>query len=134
VCGNHTGGVKINPFFPGKFQPPHLGHVLTISRIIDKYGFVIIGITDDGEHVIKKEAINRIFKQIFKEQVICIYVEGTLVEQTSKCIPVSFDILLSGNEEVLRWAKKQGITIERVHRSQGIGFCGTDLRRLLENR
>ena len=33
-------------FFPGKFHPPHIGHVQTILDILPDYDKVIIGVTE----------------------------------------------------------------------------------------
>jgi len=41
-----------NVLFPGKFQPPHLGHIITIMRLRKDYNKIIIGITDDKPEVI----------------------------------------------------------------------------------
>ena len=39
-------------FFPGKFQPVHLGHIISIMNIYEKFDKIIIGITQDKPEVL----------------------------------------------------------------------------------
>ena len=39
-------------FFPGKFQPVHMGHITSLMRIFDDYDKIIIGITSDSPNVL----------------------------------------------------------------------------------
>jgi hypothetical protein len=34
-------------FFPGKFHPPHIGHIQTVLNILPKYRKIIIGVSED---------------------------------------------------------------------------------------
>jgi len=66
--------------------------------------------------------------------VSCVSIKGKLIEQDSSCIPVKYDFLLSGNNEVVHWANKHNIKAINVPRPKGIGFSGTELRSLVDNR
>ena len=53
-------------FFPGKFVPPHLGHIITIMSIYEKYDKVIVGITDESDLIISQKERESIFQSVFK--------------------------------------------------------------------
>jgi nicotinamide mononucleotide adenylyltransferase len=120
-------------FFPGKFQPPHIGHVLTISKLLKKY-HVIIGISEDGPRVSSQEQVKHIFKTIFDNKTEYFIFKGVLTDYDNiKCFP-TFDVLLTGNDDVIKWAKKLNLPTKKIPRSECIGGSGTELRRLHENR
>jgi len=120
-------------FFPGKFQPPHMGHILTISKLYHKYKKVIIGITSDKYKVVSKAYIKRIFGTIFPDAII-VFIPFKLTSlsklELSLLLP-EYDILITAeNNEVLKWAKKEGIRVKNIKRSKCIGDSGTKLRKL----
>ena len=39
-------------FFPGKFQPVHMGHITSLMKIYDDYDKIIIGITSDSPAIL----------------------------------------------------------------------------------
>ena len=45
----------MNILFIGKFQPPHLGHVLTVYKLLKKYKKITIGITEGEPQYFKKK-------------------------------------------------------------------------------
>lgn len=120
-------------FFPGKFQPPHIGHVLTISKLLDKYTKVIVGISDDEPRVMSFEEIRDIFNTIFRGQIEIVYVEGVLTKKRDLNGLPSFDFLASGNEKVLEWGRKMELSVKKIPRSKGVGYSGTELRTLYKN-
>ena len=52
-------------FFPGKFQPVHLGHIISLMKIYEDYDKIIIGITDDNPRILTLEERRNIFHSIF---------------------------------------------------------------------
>jgi hypothetical protein len=46
----------------------------------------------------------------------------------------NFDVLLSGNVDVLNWAKKFNINAEYIARSEGFLFSGTEIRTVLGDK
>ena len=52
--------------FIGKFQPPHLGHVLTITKLLKKYPNVTIGITPGKPQFFNRKKIKSIFEDVFQ--------------------------------------------------------------------
>jgi len=124
--------MKKTAFFPGKFQPPHIGHVLTISKILKKYN-VIIGISPDGPNIISQNEVINIFKTIFENRVEYFIFDNVLSNYKDVNIFPYFDIILTGNIEIINWAKKLKLPVEKIPRSNCIGGSGTELRRLYKN-
>ena len=123
-------------FFPGKFHPPHLGHIRTIYKILYKYRKIILCISG---HIPKSGAVTTpqkiysMLQSFFKdvENIEVIFLDETLVEKDNLEGLPEFDVLLSGNEDVLNWAKEQNIKAEYVPRSEGFFCSGTELRSIL---
>lgn len=116
-------------FFPGKFQPPHIGHVLTIAKLMNN-NHVIIGITQGEPRVVSQEKVKQIFETIFRNKVEYHLVKGTLTDYKKLEGLPEFDVLVTGNDEVIEWGIKLGLTVRKVSRSDGIGCSGTELRNL----
>jgi len=120
-------------FFPGKFQPPHIGHVLTISKLLKKY-YVIIGISQDGPRVVSQQEVKRIFETIFGDRADYFIFNDILTNYKEiKNFP-RFDVLLTGNDEVIDWARKLNLPTEKIPRSECIGSSGTELRGFYERK
>jgi len=118
-------------FFPGKFQPPHIGHVLTISKLLNQGHRVIIGISQDKPRVISQEKVKGIFDMIFSSfDTSCFLFEGALTDYKEINDFPEFDILVSANPKVIDWALKLGLNVRLCPRSEGIGHSGTELRKL----
>jgi cytidyltransferase-like protein len=131
VC---NGGTMTTAFFPGKFQPPHIGHARTISKLKRRFSKLIIGITEDGPRVVSRDEVHSSFRDIFWQDVEYFLVDGTLTDYKDvKSLP-KFDILVTGNDEIVRWAKSLGIVVEKVSRSDGISCSGVKLRELYEEK
>lgn len=125
-------------FFPGKFHPPHIGQIQTMLKIIPKYRRVIIGVSEhrpeDGALTTPEEIIKTL-KCLFSHfnNVEIVLIKGILVEKENTVGLPDFDVLLSGNEAVLDWAKNVGVECEYISRSAGVLCSGTEVRRLLKN-
>ena len=125
--------------FPGRFDPSHLGHILTIMRIYDDYDKIIVGITDDN-YGFTKPAITTIgererilklaFKHLPKVQVMYIG-KGLRIRERFDDLP-EFDIVVTANREVLKNMAIHKVRARFIERSQGIGFSGTELRQLIK--
>lgn len=122
-------------FFPGKFHPPHVGHILTILNILPKYSKLIIGVSEDcpEDRVTSvneiMDTLNLFFKS-FDNVEICL-VKGILVEKTNLDGLPDFDVLLSGNPKVLSWAEKHNVKAEFISRSEGVFCKGAEIRHIL---
>ena len=122
-------------FFPGKFHPPHIGHILTILNILPKYRKLVIGVTED---IPKKKVttangvagtLNLFFKSFDNVEIVLI--SGVLTEKKSLANLPEFDVLLSGNNDVLKWAENNGIESQYTPRSEGFLCSGTEIRAVL---
>lgn len=118
-------------FFPGKFQPPHIGHVLTISKLLKSYN-IIIGISPDKPRVASQHEVKDTFKTIFCDRVQYFIFNDVLTNYTSISQFPKFDVLLTGNNNVINWAKKLKVSVKKISRSECVGASGTGIRRMLE--
>lgn len=122
-------------FFPGKFQPPHLGHIITLMQLYPLYDEIIVGITEDTPQVLTQEERKRIFEKAFaylpKFKVVLL--RGILTKYTSLAKLPDFDICLSGNEKVVDKIKQLGKEAKLIPRSKGVYFSGTEIRELMSN-
>ena len=124
-------------FFPGKFHPPHIGHIQTILHILPKYRKVIIGVTEDKPPdtlVTDTNSIVTALKSLLIpfENVEVHKIKGILTNKKSIEGLPSFDVLLSGNKDVLSWADNIGINSRYVPRSGSNMFSGTKIRESYE--
>ena len=55
--------------FIGKFQPPHLGHVLTIKKLLKKYPNVTIGITQGKPQFFNRKKKLNLYLRMFFNQI-----------------------------------------------------------------
>jgi len=125
-------------FFPGKFHPPHIGHILTILGILPKYKKLIIGISEDipQKKVTNSSQIKNTLNLFFKnfDNVEIVLVKGVLTKKKdTKGLP-KFDVLLSGNNEVLKWANQYGLSVKYINRSDGFLCSGTEIRSILREK
>lgn len=119
-------------FFPGKFQPPHLGHILTIMTHYEHYSKIIIGISEDGPHTVSKAEQIRIFETVFKHlpKVEVQLIPGVLRDYTSTENLPEFDVCITGNPNIVETMKRLGKPCTFVERTEGLGHSGTALRGL----
>jgi cytidyltransferase-like protein len=119
-------------FFPGKFHPPHLGHARTILNLMSKYERVIVGVSEDipDNPVTNPDIVLNILKDLFSlHNNVKIYrIFGVLTKKIDLLGLPEFDMLVSGNPDVLNWAKKFNIETEFIPRSEGYLFSGTEIR------
>jgi nicotinamide mononucleotide adenylyltransferase len=119
--------------FPGKFQPPHVGHIITVVRIYDEYKKIIVGVTEDGPIVMAQNDRVEMLRELFKymDKVSVIPLSGVLSEYEDSSLLPMFDICLSGNQKVVEKIRSFGMMAEHIDRSKGIGFSGTEIRTLV---
>lgn len=122
--------------FPGKFQPVHLGHIITIMEQYDKYDKIIIGITEDVPEVISQEERKNIFERVLKHlpKFEVVLIKGTIVNSTSSSNLPKFDVCLTGNSDVINKLNEYGIKSKLIERSKGVAYSGTEIRTLIKNK
>lgn len=107
-------------FFPGKFNPPHMGHFLTIFKLSKKYK-LIVGLTEDiPVNAFPRKLILKTLKELEEYGIKIVEVKGRLIDKTDITDLPKFDVLLSGNKSVLKWATKMNIKNKYVDRSSNI--------------
>lgn len=123
-------------FFPGKFQPPHIGHISTISKLLLEYDKIIIGISEDEPHIVSYKDIVSLFHSIFihvGSRVLYEEIKGKLTDKDrGELFLPYFDVLVSGNRDVVKWGKKNKFNTRFFPRTEGYLCSGTDIRRLNE--
>jgi len=119
-------------FFPGKFQPVHLGHIITLMKLYNKFDRIIIGITEDKPEVLTQEERKKLFNSVLKHlsKFEIVLIKGTIAGSKSADNLPDFDICLTGNQKVIDTLNKLGLKSKFIKRSRGIGHSGTDLRGL----
>lgn len=123
--------------FPCRLQPPHIAHILTISKLAKRYEQIIIHVANDvKEPVIKISEILNILKTIFHNRPHIRIITGKLFYNCSKeeleCLP-PFDLVVSaGNMRLLKHMWKNGFKICNVPRSTvaGLDYSASMLRKL----
>lgn len=120
-------------FFPGKFQPVHLGHIISLMRIYEDYDKIIIGISEDNPQVLSLEDRRNIFQAVFKylDKFEYFFVNGALITMKNPNLLPKFDVCVSGNQEVLRKMQEFSFQTRFLERSKGLGYSGTELRSII---
>ena len=124
--------------FPGRFQPPHLGHVLSIMSIYDDYDYIIIGITGVEPTIMTQEQVAVTFSKIFKNslKIRFINLAGKKKLEWINYIPKDVNIVITANKETaeelaVRGIKHKLIKRGHVHDCKGniIDYSGSDIRK-----
>lgn len=119
-------------FFPGKFHPPHLGHVQTVLRLVPHCSRLVVGVTGDtpSDQMMSQEEIVAALRNVLQSvvNVEVIPITGTLTHKTNIIDLPDFDLLVSGNPDVIAWADKMGLPAQFEDRSFGLGCSGKNIR------
>lgn len=127
--------------FPGRFQPPHLGHILTLMRIYPQYDKIYVGVSSNtfGGSRIRvlplskvKEILERVFQHLPKIEVI-FSGESMGIRETFDDLP-KFDVIVEGNPRTIRRLQSIGVNAKFEPRTEGVGWRGTELREALNWR
>ena len=119
-------------FFPGKFQPVHMGHITSIMKIYDDYEKIIIGITSDAPNILSLDERKNIFDSVLSrfQKFEYVFFDTALVDIKDKTILPKFDVCVSGNQKVINYMKRNNFKTRLLKRSKGIGYSGTKIRSL----
>lgn len=104
--------MKPEGYFVGKFNPPHMGHAITILKLMEEYNLTVVVTNDIPENC--KYTQDEIISEIKNLNVNVIKFDKKLTEQDSD--PFG-KLLLSGNEEVIEWCKNKNVKCKFVPRS-----------------
>jgi len=122
-------------FFPGKFQPVHMGHITSLMKIFDDYDKIIIGITSDSPNVLSLKSRKKIFKSVLSRFNKFEYVlfDTALINIKDKNNLPKFDICVTGNQSVVNFMEKNNFKTRLLSRSEGVGYSGTEIRSISKN-
>jgi len=118
--------------FIGKFQPPHLGHILTIYKLVKKYKKITIGITEGTPKYFERKKIKHIFNTVFygNKNIDIVLLSGAVDKKTIE-INKKYKIIISGNKKILEILKKLNFKTKNQPRTKGYSFSGKLHRRKL---
>ena len=107
--------------FPGKFNPPHAGHIQTIQRLLNRYHLTVCVTEDQPDNAVMtpREIADEI--EFFAPTEI---LPGRLIDYDYNPFPGK--VICSGNQDVIDWAIKVGAEHEYIPRA-GI-ISGTNIR------
>lgn len=136
--------------FSGRFDPPHIGHILTILKLCFDFSKIVIVILDYPERKAcsaekAKEIFTDFFDMIFpattRSKVAFVINNihfGKITFAEYDCFLrnigacYNHSVYLSGNQEVLGNMEKQQILhYKKVPRSEEDIYSGTDIRKVL---
>jgi nicotinamide mononucleotide adenylyltransferase len=113
--------------FLGRFQPPHIGHLLTIKRLSGKYR-LIVGVTESEPMMMAQDAIVSYLQEVLADGAVSVIPVRGSVEGGTAELNMKFDICCSGNPAVLDIIKELGHPVEYIPRSCDNLFSGTKER------
>ena len=127
--------------FPVKGQPPHIGRVLTLSRIYDDYEKIIIHVVaGPGKHfreedfILPPEEVAQVFREVFRHmpKIEVILRKEHLRDRTSFDDLPHFDIIVTGNKKFVENMRSQR-PVRFIPRSTvgGYDISGTLLREMM---
>ncbi len=111
--------------FLGRFQPPHVGHLLTIRSLSERYEKVIIGVTESEPSVMPISNVIKLMRRLLTDDKFeFLHVKGS-VEEGTAIIGCKFDVCCSGNPAVLARMAERGCKTEFIERSLDSLYSGT---------
>ena len=123
-------------FFPGKFQPVHMGHITSLMKIYDDYDKIIIGITSDSPTILSLQERREVFEKVLSKfnKFKYVFFDTALVDIKDNAILPKFDVCVTGNPTVVDYMKKNNFKTRILSRSVGVGYSGTEIRSIPESK
>lgn len=130
--------------FSGRFDPPHIGHVMSIHKLSTSHDIVIIPILDYADRFISAESAFEVFNSVFEHyqsHSLIIFLINNI--HFSKITEVEYNDLLkqcgidqsindviyyAGNKEVLDNFIGMGIKATYLKRSMDEFYAGVEIR------
>lgn len=114
--------------FLGRFQPPHVGHLLTIRSLANRYDKLRVGVTEAEPSVMPVPKVIELLRHLLPDPKIeFLHVTGS-VEGGTAIIDCEFDVCCSGNQAVLDIMKAKGYQTDFTPRSHDHIYSGTQER------
>jgi len=103
--------------FCGKFDPIHIGHLIQIKRLRDKYGKVLVDIQDYEGRIMKVEKVIDIIKELIGLDDLIFHRYHTSYTIDLPDYPVKDNyVFLTGNKEVIENLRNQGFNVKPMER------------------
>lgn len=132
--------------FSGRFDPPHIGHILTIMRLLETYLKILVVVLDYSERkACTAEKAKDIFDQVFhglsKGKVVTVindvhFSRISKIEYRCLCLDNEIDpdmtMYLSGNHEVIAHFNDIGVPHQFVERTSDSLYSGTKIRKEID--
>ena len=121
-----TDGISARiAIFPGRFQPPHLGHVLTLMRMYPLYSEIIIAVTTytysgTKKHMMRQREVRDILEKVFKhlpKYRVIIIGKGFIERDNYNDLP-KFDVVVTGNMQIINKLEKLNMKTRYQPRSK----------------
>ncbi len=120
--------------FLGRFQPPHVGHLLTIRSLLTKYQHVIVGVTECEPSVMTPRSVIAILGNLITDVNVSFQLVRGSVEGGTAIIDFPFDVCCSGNPAVLAIMGGKGYQTAFIERSLDSIYSGTRERQVFMER
>ena len=126
--------------FPGRFNPPHIGHILTLMRIYGDYDEIIVTVSNDTYNGAKTQVLTQlqiigVLRRVFRHlpKIRFIMIEPPLIRRKRYDV-CKFDVVVTGNPKMIDHAALLGYPVRFVERSvvAGVELSATMLRELYE--
>ena len=117
--------------FLGRFQPPHVGHLLTINNLLTKYDIVKIGITEGLPRIIQPEIALEILTNLLPKDRVKVFLVKGVVEDGTAVINETYDVCVTGNPNVVKIMQQFGKEVAYQERSKDSIYTGTNERKNL---
>lgn len=114
--------------FLGRFQPPHVGHLLTIRSLASRYKKLLVGVTEGQPSVMPVPNVIELLQRLLPDDHIEFHHVTGSVEGGTAIIDCDFDVCCSGNQAVLDIMKAKGYQTEFTQRSHDHIYSGTQER------
>lgn len=127
--------------FSGRFDPPHLGHAITILKLCESHDIVLIPVLDYDNRWIEAGEAVRILKKVTLDSKIRYNVNlvhfgkisahdyNQLLKREGVDQSLNNVIYYSGNVEVLSHMKEIGVKCEYIERSFDEMYSSTIIKR-----
>ena len=117
-------------YFIGKFQPPHIGHVVSIKKLKKIFTKVVVGVTDGQPNFISNHLQEEIFNAILlDDNVEIVKFNGAVDKNTIELDKLPKNcVVASGNQQVIDFFAEKEIETYFLNRSYDELYSGTKIR------
>lgn len=108
--------------FPARMNPPHIGHFMTLAKLLKIYKIIYVYLYDDGDDFMALSHRKHIIETIAGDKVKVI-IEKTGFRFRDYFGDVQMGVVLTGNQKVIKNCKKHGVITKKVDRFPDYSGC-----------